>query len=101
MTLDIEIAELKREMAMRNKHYPFFIAKNKITVTQADAAKRDLQSAIETLEGLKFINVWFLKNHPDLLAELGLTGSIMCVLENYRINQGKIKCKEEIVNNEI
>lgn len=91
MTLQKEISELKREMAMRNKLYPGFIAKNKITVTQADAAKRDLQAAIETMEGLLFVQSWFRKHHPDLLEELGLGGAIMCVLENYRVNQGKLQ----------
>lgn len=91
MALQNEISELKRERAMRNKLYPGFIAKNKITVTQADAAKRDLNSAIETLEGLLFVQSWFRKHHPDLLDELGLGGAIMCVLENYRLNQGKLE----------
>jgi len=91
MTLDNEIFELKRELTLRKKCYPDWVHKKKMTQTQADNQIALLKSAIESLVGLKFFTNWFTVNHPDLLQELGLGGAIMCVLENYRINQGKLQ----------
>ena len=99
--LQIAIAEVKREKEMRKKHYPKFIAQKKITYDQAEKAQKDLQIAIDTLEGLLFVQTWFRANHPELLEELGVTGAVMCVLENFRINQGTIKFKEEVVKHEV
>ena len=93
--LQIGIAELKREKEMRKKHYPKFISQKKITYDQAEKAQKDLQIAIDTLEGLLYIQKWLRDHHPELLEELGLTGVVMCVLENYKINQGKLNYPSE------
>lgn len=49
-TLAAQIAELKRERAMRARVYPHWVATKKMTQAQADRQNQCLDAAIATLE---------------------------------------------------
>jgi len=52
-TMPVMIAELQRELAMRNKVYPKHVALLKITVNQARERIAIIEAVIEVLKGLQ------------------------------------------------
>jgi len=53
ITIDQQIAEVKREIGMRERVYPRFIEQKRITQAQADERITILQSVLETLERIR------------------------------------------------
>lgn len=51
--LDRQIAEVRRELAMRRRAYPRFVANGTITPQQAEQQMVALAAALATLEGLQ------------------------------------------------
>lgn len=51
-TLDEQIAELKRELGVRERVYPKWIEMGRITKEKAEENKGKLQAAIKTMTGL-------------------------------------------------
>lgn len=53
ITVDDEIQELEREVALRKRVYPRWVADNRLTKGKADRQIAVMQSALERLKGLK------------------------------------------------
>jgi hypothetical protein len=49
-TLDEQIKELRRELDLRRRVYPSFVARKKLTQERADKQMRSLEAAVETLQ---------------------------------------------------
>lgn len=50
VTLDEQISEIRRELDMRKRAYPVFVANKKLTQDRADRQTRHLRAALETLQ---------------------------------------------------
>lgn len=53
VTLDEQLAELGRELALRRNVYPMFVAKGRMEQSEADLHMMRLEAAIKTLTWLK------------------------------------------------
>lgn len=72
-SLDEQIAEVKRELAMRRNAYPAFIKNKRITQEQADRQTARLLATLHTLMAEKAA--------PDLLAALRLAEEVLAEIE--------------------
>jgi hypothetical protein len=50
VTLDEQIAEVQRELAVRKRVYPNFVSSKRLTQDRADLQMERLQAALETLQ---------------------------------------------------
>jgi hypothetical protein len=62
--LDQQIAELKREAALRKNVYPTFIARQRMTEAEAQKHQERLSAAITTLE-------WLQRNETKIREAIG------------------------------
>jgi len=52
ISLDQQIAEVARELALRSRVYPGLVAKNKMRQSEADEHTRRMEAVLETLKFL-------------------------------------------------
>ena len=55
-TLDDQIAEVRRELALRERVYPNFVAKKRLTQEKADRHMAAMRAVLQTLEGMRTPN---------------------------------------------
>jgi hypothetical protein len=53
VTLDQQIAEVERELALRSRVYPGLVAKKKMRQSEADEHTRRMQDVLATLRSLR------------------------------------------------
>lgn len=53
ITLERQVAEIRRELGMRRRKYPEWVAAGRMTQAQADERLDAMTAALETIEGLR------------------------------------------------